>query len=58
MKDLHDEGQTVVLVEQNARLALGVADRGYVIEWGNVVLEVTARSARQSKVQEACLGVS
>ena len=43
MKDLHDEGQTAVLVEQNARLVLGVADRGYVIERGNIVLEGTGR---------------
>lgn len=36
---LRDEGNTVLLVEQNARAALKVADRGYVIETGKLVLE-------------------
>jgi branched-chain amino acid transport system ATP-binding protein len=34
-----EEGTTVLLVEQNARLALKFAQRGYVLEHGNVVLE-------------------
>ena len=37
IKELHKEGTTILLVEQNARMALSVADRGYVLETGQVV---------------------
>jgi branched-chain amino acid transport system ATP-binding protein len=36
---IHQEGLTVLLVEQSARIALGLADYGYVLEVGNIVLE-------------------
>jgi branched-chain amino acid transport system ATP-binding protein len=36
---LKSEGLTIILVEQNARLALSVADRGYVLEVGRIVLQ-------------------
>jgi branched-chain amino acid transport system ATP-binding protein len=36
---INDEGVTIVLVEQNARMALSIADYGYVLESGRVVLE-------------------
>ena len=36
---IRDAGKTVLLIEQNASMALSIADRGYVIETGNVVLE-------------------
>lgn len=39
IKRLHTEGTTILLVEQNARIALKVADRGLIIESGNIVLE-------------------
>jgi branched-chain amino acid transport system ATP-binding protein len=56
---LHDEGTTILLVEQNARLALQVADRGYVIQTGEVVLSDTAAALRENEsVQKAYLGVS
>jgi branched-chain amino acid transport system ATP-binding protein len=49
----------VLLVEQNAALALGVADHGYVMENGRIVLEGTAESLkRNSDIQEFYLGVN
>jgi branched-chain amino acid transport system ATP-binding protein len=54
---LRAEGLTVVLVEQNAREALAVADRGYVIETGSLMLEGSARDLRENPdVQRAYLG--
>jgi len=54
---LKREGLTVLLVEQNARAALAVADRGYVIETGQIVLEGTSRElADNPEVQRAYLG--
>ena len=54
---LKEAGLTVLLVEQNARAALAVADRGYVIETGQVVLEGTARELCDNpEVQRAYLG--
>jgi branched-chain amino acid transport system ATP-binding protein len=50
-------GLTILLVEQNARAALAVADRGYVIETGQIVLQGTARQLCDSpEVQRAYLG--
>ena len=50
-------GLTILLVEQNARAALAVADRGYVIETGQIVLEGTARQLGDNpEVQRAYLG--
>lgn len=52
-----DRGLTVLLVEQNARAALRVADRGYVMETGRVVLEGSAQElVDQREVQRAYLG--
>ncbi|HEY5973751.1 MAG TPA: ABC transporter ATP-binding protein [Geobacteraceae bacterium] len=52
-----DEGVTVLLVEQNARAALKMADRGYVLETGKVILEGTASELLENKeVQRAYLG--
>ena len=42
IKELNDSGVTILLVEQNARMALSIADRGYVLETGNIVLAATA----------------
>jgi branched-chain amino acid transport system ATP-binding protein len=51
------EGATVLLVEQNARGALRIADRGYVLETGRVVLEGSAVDLLQNRdVQRAYLG--
>jgi branched-chain amino acid transport system ATP-binding protein len=55
---IHREGATILLVEQNARLALSIADRAYVIERGKVVLEGPARElAEDPRVRAAYLGV-
>jgi branched-chain amino acid transport system ATP-binding protein len=52
-----EEGVTILLVEQNAQAALELADYGYVIETGSVVLEDTARALLENpKVREAYLG--
>ena len=57
IKDLRDAGNTILLVEQNARAALRIADRGYVIETGQIVLEGTADELiRNNDVQRAYLG--
>jgi branched-chain amino acid transport system ATP-binding protein len=55
--NLKHRGLTILLVEQNARAALAVADRGYVIETGQIVLQGTARQLCDSpEVQRAYLG--
>jgi branched-chain amino acid transport system ATP-binding protein len=54
---LRDQGITVLLVEQSARAALNICDRGYVLETGRVVLEGTARELREDReVPRADLG--
>jgi branched-chain amino acid transport system ATP-binding protein len=54
---LKQNGLTILLVEQNARMALAVADRGYVFETGQIVLEGTARELCDNpEVQRAYLG--
>jgi branched-chain amino acid transport system ATP-binding protein len=51
------EGGTVLLVEQNARQALEIADRGYVLETGSIILEGSAKELRTNKaVEKAYLG--
>jgi branched-chain amino acid transport system ATP-binding protein len=48
---------TILLVEQNARAALALADRGYVFETGQIVLEGTSRELSDNpEVQRAYLG--
>ena len=54
---LREEGTTILLVEQNARAALKVADRGYVLETGKVILEGIGSELLENKdVQRAYLG--
>ena len=54
---IREQGTTILLVEQNARAALSMADRGYVLEVGNVVLEGTGQQLLDDKrVQDAYLG--
>ncbi len=51
------EGNTVLLVEQNARSALKIANRGYVLETGRIVLEGAADELLENRdVQRAYLG--
>ncbi len=55
--NLRDQGVTILLVEQNARAALALADRGYVLETGSVVLQDKAdRLLQNREVQRAYLG--
>ena len=57
IKQLNDQGITILVVEQNANKALKVADRGYVLETGNIVLSDTAENLRRDDtVQKAYLG--
>jgi branched-chain amino acid transport system ATP-binding protein len=57
LREIHAQGTTVLLVEQNAHMALGIADRGYVIESGNIVLEDRAdRLLGNDDVRKAYLG--
>ncbi len=54
---LRDEGKTVLLVEQNARAALAIADRGYVFETGKVIVQGPADDLLNNQdVQRAYLG--
>jgi branched-chain amino acid transport system ATP-binding protein len=54
---LRKDGHTILLVEQNARAALGIADRGYVLETGQIVLEGTSEELfNNNDVQRAYLG--
>ena len=56
-KQLNSEGLTVVVVEQNARLALQVADRGYVLDTGSIVAEGSAAHlADTPEIKAAYLG--
>ena len=57
IKELHRAGTTILLVEQNARAALKLASRGYVLEVGNVAMEDTAANLlADASVREAYLG--
>jgi branched-chain amino acid transport system ATP-binding protein len=52
------EGTTILLVEQNALMALSVASRGYVLETGSIVLSESAENLRTNEsVQKAYLGI-
>ena len=54
---LREEGNTVLLVEQNAKVALGIADRGYVLETGKIILQGAAADLLLNRdVQRAYLG--
>ena len=57
MTQIRDQGVTVLLVEQDVHAALSVADRGYVMETGEIVREGTARELENDpEVQRAYLG--
>ncbi|MBM4339706.1 MAG: ABC transporter ATP-binding protein [Deltaproteobacteria bacterium] len=59
IRQLHADGTTILLVEQNARMALQVASRGYVLQSGVVVLSDSAETLRQNEmVRKAYLGES
>ncbi|MDX2100709.1 MAG: ABC transporter ATP-binding protein [Leptolyngbyaceae cyanobacterium bins.59] len=57
IKDINAQGTTVLLVEQNARMALSVAHRGYVLQTGQIVLSGTAQELQTNEtVRQAYLG--
>ena len=57
IRKLRDEGITILIVEQNARQALQLADRGYVLERGNIVLEGTGETLlNDEEVERMYLG--
>ncbi|MGB4392211.1 MAG: ATP-binding cassette domain-containing protein, partial [Bacillota bacterium] len=57
IKAIHGEGKTVLLIEQNARAALQLADYGYVLETGRIVLSGTGKELlARDEVRKAYLG--
>lgn len=57
IRDINNEGTSILLVEQNAQMALSIADRGYVLETGSIVLEGDAQDLLHNQmVVEAYLG--
>jgi branched-chain amino acid transport system ATP-binding protein len=55
---INQEGVTVLLVEQNALMSLGIAHRGYVLQTGEIVLSDDAKSLKNNpSVQKAYLGI-
>ena len=58
IKKVNDEGMTVLLVEQNAHMALQIANRGYVLQTGEIVLSDSAANLQKDPtVQKAYLGI-
>ena len=57
IKEIHQEGMTILLIEQNAHAALQIADYGYVLETGSIVLEGPGHQlANNEQVKKAYLG--
>ena len=57
IKNIYKKGRTIVLVEQNARLALSLAQKGYVLETGKIALEGDAKDLRENEqVKKTYLG--
>ena len=57
IKELHDTGTTILLVEQNAQVALSIADRAYVLETGRISMEGNAQELlADDRVRQAYLG--
>ena len=57
IRQLHDSGTTILLVEQNARMALQVSSRGYVLQTGSIVLSDSAENLwKNEMVRKAYLG--
>ncbi len=57
IKDINERGTTILLVEQNAHMALSIADKAYVVETGEIVLQGTAQELMNSpEVKKAYLG--
>ena len=57
IKELHAAGTTILLVEQNAEMALEIADRAYVLESGRIKLSGTGEElAKSDEIKKAYLG--
>jgi len=57
IKEINNQGTTILLVEQNANMALSIAHRAYVIEIGSIVLEGPAKELIKSEeIKKAYLG--
>ncbi len=57
IKELHEAGTTILLVEQNAEMALQIADRAYVLESGRITLSGTGKELAESEaIKKAYLG--
>ena len=57
IKELHEAGTTILLVEQNAQVALSIADRAYVLETGSISMSGSAKDLlHDERVQKAYLG--
>lgn len=57
IQDINAQGTTVLLVEQNAKMALGISHRAYVLETGNIVLTGTGKELSESdEIKKAYLG--
>jgi branched-chain amino acid transport system ATP-binding protein len=55
---INEEGTTILLVEQNATMALSVAGRGYVLQTGEIVLDDSAENLQNNEmVQKVYLGI-
>jgi branched-chain amino acid transport system ATP-binding protein len=58
IKEINQEGTTILLVEQNALMAFSVAHRGYVLQTGEIVQQDTVKNLKNDeKVQKAYLGI-
>ena len=57
IKEVNKQGITILLVEQNAKMALSIADRAYVLETGKVIIQGDARKLlNDARVKKAYLG--
>jgi branched-chain amino acid transport system ATP-binding protein len=57
IREINEQGTTILLVEQNANVALEIATRGYVLETGKIVSSASAEMLRADpKVREAYVG--
>lgn len=58
IRRLNDQGVTILLVEQNAHMALSIAHRAYVLETGKIVLEGPSKTLKNDEnIKKAYLGV-
>ena len=59
VKEINDQGTPILLVEQNALMALDVADRGYVLETGRIALADNAKVLKENEqVRKTYLGIA